>query len=324
MHTIESNDFDLVVLDEAHKLGAFPKPNNVQKLIKKRFGHLPIILLSGTAAAESGSQWYNQFQVSNYSPFKEKSFYRWADTFVNPKIKHLGALQVKDYSDAKVDLIMPIIEPYLLKYTQSDAGFTSTITENILYCEMLERTKNMSAHLLKHNIIEGNSDVILADTPAKLMSKIHQIENGTVILESGKSIILDNSKAIFISKYFKEKKIAIFYYFQAELELLKQIITNHTTDLEEFNTSDKNLLIQQYSGAEGISLKMADCLIFYNWSHSGVKYIQSRDRMTTKEREENNVFFVMSKKGINSKIYRCIKNKKTFSESIFKKEYGIK
>lgn len=323
LHTIERNDFNLIVCDEAHKLGAFPKPNNIQKAIKKRFGHLPMIFLSGTAAAESGSQWYHQFAVSNHSPFKEKSFYRWADTFVNPKIKYIGALQVKDYSDAKVESIMPIIEPYLLTYTQEEAGFTSKVSEQVIYFEMSENTKRYSEKLLKDGIIQGNSDVILADTPGKLMSKIHQIENGTVILESGNSIILDRTKAKFINETFRGEKIAIFYYFQAELELLCECIDNCTTDLEEFNTSDKNLIIQQYSGAEGISLKNAESLIFYNWSHSGIKYIQSRDRMTTKEREVNKVYFVMQKKSLNEKIYRCIKNKKKFSESVFKKEYNL-
>jgi len=52
IHKIDLNDFDLVVADEAHGLfSTFPKPNNFYKIYKKRFGHLPIIMLSGTMCA---------------------------------------------------------------------------------------------------------------------------------------------------------------------------------------------------------------------------------------------------------------------------------
>ena len=325
LHTIEQNDFDLIICDENHKNGAFPKPNGISKDIKKRFGNLPMIFLSGTPAIESGSQWFHQFWISNNSPFKQyKNFYDWAKTFTNPKIKHFGALQVKDYSDAKTEMILPIVEPYLLKYTQEEAGFTSTISENVIYHEMSIQTNSMIKTLLKDKMIQGTTDVILADTAAKLMSKIHQISNGTVILESGNSIITDDSKAKFIKNYFDGKKLAIFYNFQKELELLKNTFEdNLTTDLEIFNTTNKHIALQQVAGSEGISLKAADVLIYYSFGYSGKNYVQSRDRMTTKEREENNVYFVFQKDDINDRIHKVVKSKKRYSEKIFIKEFKL-
>jgi hypothetical protein len=61
---------DLLILDEAHSIGAFPKPSQRTKLIKQMFAHLPMIMLSGTPASESYSQWFHQFWVSNRGPFK--------------------------------------------------------------------------------------------------------------------------------------------------------------------------------------------------------------------------------------------------------------
>jgi hypothetical protein len=52
--------------------------------------------------------------------------------------------------------------------------------------------------------------------------------------------------------------------------------------------------------------------------------VQGRDRMTTKERIENNVFFVFSKNDINEKIYNVVKNKKKYSEKIFMRDYEIR
>jgi len=61
LHKILDTDFDLIVSDEHHKYGAFPKPNKVAILFKKRYSKLPMIFLSGTPTPESHSQWFNQF-----------------------------------------------------------------------------------------------------------------------------------------------------------------------------------------------------------------------------------------------------------------------
>ena len=69
--------YDLVILDENHGNGKFPKPAKRTKEIKLRFSRLPMIMLSGTPAAESPSQWYHQFWLSAKSPFKGwKTFYK--------------------------------------------------------------------------------------------------------------------------------------------------------------------------------------------------------------------------------------------------------
>jgi len=299
IHKVIESDFDLIISDEHHRNSAFPKPNKTAKIIKERFGHLPMIFLSGTPAIESGSQWFHSFWVSKYSPFRNyRNFYGWAKEFTNKKTRYFGTIQVPDYSDSIDEKIMPYIEPYLLKYTQQEAGFESEITEHVLYCEMSETTNRLVKQLLKDNVIQGIKESIVADTPVKLMSKIHQISNGTCIFESGNSIILDKSKADFIRFTFAGQKIAIF-----------------------FNTTEKNIALQQVAGSEGISLKLAQSLVYYSFGYSGKNFVQGRDRMTTIERQENNVFFVMQKGDFNEKIYKVVKDKKRYSEKLFIKDY---
>ena len=163
----------------------------------------------------------------------------------------------------------------------------------------------------------------MADSPAKLMSKVHQLENGTIIFESGNTKILDTSKAEFIRDYFKGKKLGIFYYFKAEFTLLKLVFGDSlTADLEEFNNSDKHIALQQVSGSEGLSLKAADVLVFYNTGYSGKLYTQGRDRLTTIYRKSNEIYFVFDKSGINARIYDSLKNKKKYNERTFKKDYA--
>jgi len=158
------------------------------------------------------------------------------------------------------------------------------------------------------------------------MSKLHQLYIGTCILESGNPIIIDNSKALFIQQHFKNNKIAIFYKFQEELVLLKDTFKDNLCfDLDTFNSTDKNIALQIVSGREGISLKEADFLIYFNIDYSAVSYWQSRDRLTTIDRKENNIFWIFSEGGIEENIYKAVMNKKNYTLSIFKKDFnGVK
>ena len=315
--------FDLFISDEHHRNGSYPKPNLTTKEIKKRYAHFPMIFLSGTPCIESASQLYHQFWISNHSPFAEyKTFYKWAVRYVKEKYKHLYGKQIRDYSDAKTDDIMQVLNKYFIYYTQEQAGFESKIKENVLYYEETHFITRLKEQLLENGIIQSKTDNIIADTSAGLMTKIHQIENGTVITESGVSYVVDKNKAIFIRDYFKGKKVAIFYYYQKELELLKEVFGETlTTDFNEFVSTDKNFCIQQKTGSEAISLKEADALVYYNFGFSGKDFVQGRDRMTTKERGENNVYIILCKGGFNEKLYKVVSQKKRYNEAIFNKDY---
>jgi hypothetical protein len=102
MHKIDGK-FDLVIHDEHHRFGSFPKPSLGAKTFKKMFAGLPMIFLSGTMSPESYSQLYHQFWVSNASPFRKyTNFYKWANDFVKIK-KNTTA---KDDSNEKEQIIL--------------------------------------------------------------------------------------------------------------------------------------------------------------------------------------------------------------------------
>jgi len=315
---VMDNDFDVVIQDEAHGMGTFPKPSNKAKEFKSRFSKIPLILLSGTMASESYSQVYHQFYLSVYSPFSQyKNFYSWSKVFTQPTLKYVSYGTINDYSSAKIYLIDLVIQPYILKFTQEAAGFESKVNEKVIYFDSCN--KKIIDKLKKDGIVEGKSEAILADSGVKMMSKIHQLESGTIKFESGNSMVLDNSKALFISEYFKGKKLAIFYYYIEEFHLLQFAFPNHTTDIDEFNSTDKHFIGQQYSSAMGINLSSADCLIFYNFGFSGTNYIQSIDRLTTKDRKENDVYFIYGKGSLTEKIHRVVKQKRNFTLKQFEK-----
>jgi len=319
LHLIDGN-FDLIIHDEHHRFGAYPKPNKVAQLFKKRYSKLPMIFLSGTPTPESHSQWFNQFWVSDHSPFKQyTNFYKWAIDYVDVKEKRLGYAVIKDYSQANEQLIRRITQHYIITFTQAQAGFTTSVNEMILECEMQPIT-NLIINKLKKNLVVKNTDgqVILGDTGVKLMQKIHQLSSGTCKFEDGTSKVIDYSKAEFTLEKFKGVKIAIFYVFKEEYNALKSVYgDNLTNDVEEFDNSDKNIALQIVSGREGISLKNAKYLVYYNIAFSATSYWQSRDRLTTMQRQSNEVFWIFSKGGIELDIYKTVLKKKDYTLKIF-------
>jgi len=327
LHKIETNDFDVVVIDEVHGYTSYPKPSKYHKDIKERFGNIPMIMLSGTPTPESYSQYFHLFTLSNHSPFnKYANFYKWANDFVDVKLKYLGYAQVKDYSNARKKDFWHHIRYHILTFTQAEAGFTTDVKENILKVKMKPITYAIADKLIKDLVVVGKTSgkEIIADTGVKLQQKIHQLYSGTIKFEDGSIQVIDNSKAEFIKEKFKGKKIAIFYNFIAELQMLKETFgTQLTTDLNEFNATDKNIALQIVSGREGISLAKADYLVFLNIQFSAVSYFQAKDRLTTMDRKSNDIYWIFSENGIEEKIYQSVMNKKDYTNGTFKKDFGI-
>lgn len=323
LHKIDQVGWDAVVCDEAHGMGAFPKPSKkakaVSELIRKNKPY--VILLSGTPTPESYSQMYHQVYSIPNNPFnKYSNFYKFASDYVTVTTKRIGGFMVNDYSDAK-ETIIDDMNPYTISYTQKEAGFESSIKEKILFVDAPESLMVMCSKLKKLLVLEGEDEVILADTSVKLMQKLHQMYSGTVKFESGNSMVLDLFKAEYIYDNFCCNKIGIFYKFKEELNAIKKVYGDSIcTDLDEFNSTDKSIALQIVSGREGISLRNAKYLVYYNIDFSATSYWQSRDRMTTKERLENEVFWIFTEGGIESKIYKAVSKKKNYTLNHFKRD----
>ena len=317
--------FDLLVLDEAHTLGAYPKPSKRTKLVKEIILRQNpfVILMSGTPTPESFSQIYHQVYACPKNPFNQyKSFYKFAKEYVNVVQKVINSFHINNYDDGK-PVILDRMKPYMISYTQKEAGFKSEIKEHVLRVEMSKLTYDFVKEMREHGVITGKKtkEVILGDTGVKKMSKIHQLFSGTVKLENGKRMVTDLSKARFIRTKFKDMKVGIYYKFKAEYDALKQVYgDNLTDDLQEFKATNKNIALQIVSGREGISLKEADCLVYYNIDFSALSYWQSRDRMTTKDSKVSDVYWIFAERGIETKIYKTVTKKKDYTLRHFKKD----
>ena len=324
LHKIRQTGWDVVICDEAHGMGAFPKPSGRTKKVSNIiFRSDPyIMLLSGTPTPEAYSQMYHQVSFIPNNPFsKYRNFYQFANDYVGVVKKKIGGMYINDYSKGSKKIIEEM-SPYTINFSQKDAGFVVETTEHVLEVEMKPSTTNLISKLKRDLVVEGDTEVILADTAVKLMTKVHQMCSGTIKFESGNSMVIDLSKAEFIKKQFKGKKIGIFYKFKQELNAIKEVFGDDIcVDLECFNTTDKNIALQIVSGREGISLKEAECLVYYNIDFSATSYWQSRDRMTTKDRLKNNIYWIFSKGGIEKDIYKAVIKKKDYTLTHFRRDF---
>ena len=326
LHKIPRKQYDLVICDEAHGIGAFPKPSERYSQLKMIMGaNTSLLLLSGTPSPESYSQLFHQFHVSQFSPFVDKTFYKWAIRYVNVKKKRINAtVEVNDYSDCNWKDLEPVLDKYFIRYNQKSAGFINEISEEVIEVEMKPITYHIASTLKRDKIYEGKSDIILADTPVKLLNKLHQIFSGSVILESEKSVFLDDSKIVFIQENYEGEHIAIFYKFQAEGEQLKKSFKNWTDDPNEFNADDEKIFIAQVQSVkEGVNLSSADTIIFYNIDFSSSTYQQARERASHKDRvKDNNVVFLVARGGIERSIYEVVQKKQDYTYRHYEKIFG--
>ena len=318
LHKIEGK-YDLVICDESNeKIAAYPKPTLNAKRVKG-FVINDLMLLTGTLLPESNSQIYHQLWVSKYSPFvRFKNFYAFHKSLGTPKTRYTSYGETKDYSLVEYNKIVSYIDPIKISYTQKESGFNVEIKEVIHTVKIKQSTINIINKLKKDLVVVGKEEVILADTGVKLMSKVHQLSSGTVKFESGNSKVIDTSKIDYIKKEFKGKKIAIYYKFKEELNMIKTAFDLAET-IEEFDSTNKCIAFQFVSGRSGIKLDKADCIVALNIDFSHTTYQQFKARTITSTTKEAFIHWIFSDCGFERKVLAAVENKKNYVLQTFKK-----
>ena len=319
---LKGTTWGLLIVDEAHGVGAYPKPSKRFKDLKQ-LTYRYLLLMSGTPSPESYSQLYHQFALARMPWGQYSNFYRWAEKYVNVKDKRVGTgTVVKDYSDAREAIIMRDISTLTVNITQEQAGFTTVIEEQVHKVEMLPRTYRLARRIMRDGVVgKPGRRVVLADTAVKQLSKLHQIYSGTVITEHHGAIIFDRSKALYCRDTFKGKT-AILYKFQAEGDMLKEVYDGRWTDSpEEFNATDKVYIGQVQSSREGVNLSSADDLVFFSIDHSALSYLQGRDRASYLGRDRaNRVHWIFAARSLEPVIYKTVRNKEDYTTAHYRRD----
>ena len=146
-----------------------------------------------------------------------------------------------------------------------------------------------------------------------------------------KVVNMDESRLDAISELLSKRgKAIIFYNFDYELELLKNLLKDSVYDISEWNghlhqpipDSDKWAYLVQYTaGAEGWNCITTDTIIFFSQNYSYKIMQQSAGRIDRLNTPFSDLYFyhLKSHSSIDLAISRALKHKQNFNESAFAK-----
>lgn len=294
LHKLDKIKPDLVIIDEAHAyLSKYPVPGEIFKSVAKLTKGKPIIYLSATPSAQGYSLLYHQFKLSDWSPWRHYSnFYKWFEVYGIPRTRFIGGKQFKEYNNTHEHLVKADVNHLFISYTRKDLDFKHEPNDVVHFVELSEDTRNLYKRLETDNVLDLDGVEVVADTPMSLLTKLHQIEGGTIKYEEA-SLELSNREKIdyIINQWGDIEDLVIFYHYKQEEKLLKKYFK-------------KAQILQASSFAEGVDLSMHEHLVVYSMNFSTSQYTQRRARQANMKRDtEINVHFLLVKGGISEQVY---------------------
>ena len=320
IHKLEDNDYDVIVLDEAHSIGSYPKPSKRAAQIKAIAADKKIVYLSATPSAETYSQLFHQLWISSYTPFTEKNFYKWFKNYGEEESIFINGMRIKQYKKADVDLIMNEIEHLFVSMTKEKADFKILVEEKIHKVEVGPSYLNLLNSFYNHRVLKINDYDVVAETSASVLNKLHQLTGGTIKIDDDVSLIVSNHKLKYIEENLSEdKKIVILCNYIKERDLLLSSLSDSTDEVEEFKNKDYKYFIGHIKTfSEGVDFSYADSMIIYSLNFSATTYLQSKERLANKKREKPIlVHYLFTKDSIDEKIYDAVSNKMNFTNSYY-------
>jgi hypothetical protein len=206
----------------------------------------------------------------------------------------------------------------MLVGNQVDAGFKfKEIEERKVYVKMSDYTKSLYAELKKKRVYNDGIIKVKLETAVKKRGKLSQVCGGTLIDDNGTYHLLDTAKVDYINEHFKGKKIAVYYRYKSERELLIRFLKREVTEDNRYFIEDNDsVFISQFrSGRQGINLVVADYMIFYSVDDSYASFLQSKQRIQNLYRDkEPVVYLLMTGLGVDAEILKNVKDKMPFTE----------
>lgn len=321
LHKLFKNEYGMVIVDEAHNIGAFPKRSlRARQLTALGRKAAVVLLMSGTPAPESWSQLYHQFSISRYSPWAHyKTFYTWAKDYVIERKIKMGGLFINDYKKTFDAKIHADCQKHFVVLTQEEAGFMVFPNEVRDYVEMTGLQRKCFDDIRKHKTTTVFGTTVIASSVADAMNKCSQICGGSILDGDGKVIFVGTEKLKQMSLY-EDYKIAVFYKYKAERTLIETYFQT-TDDPEEFERRDDLVFCGQFlSIREGVSLKSADKIIMWNIDYSATTYHQAIARLQNRERTKPaEIVWLFCRGGIEERVYSAVVKKKNYTSRIFNK-----
>lgn len=296
-----------VIFDEAHYIkNPTSQRGKAAAKLTKQSSHF--VLLTATPASNGWEDTYNYFIMFGYFRSKKEMtdrYAKWGTMF-------LGNRRIPKIEDwINEDELHDKYHSFTISISKDDAlDLPPLVFEDIKFIRSADYNKVAKQRVL------GEEEF---DTPSKLAHGLRYHANQTDKLDYAQMLCEGT-----------ENNIIIFYYYQKEIDALKEKIKNKT--FFEVNGKQSSLpskdtwgklknsvtFVQYMAGSAGIELQYANTVIFYTPTYSYQDYSQALGRAYRNgQTKKVTVYRFITQRTIEQAVYEALENKQDFSEELY-------
>ena len=303
---LKLKDFTLV-LDESSLIN-----NEVTKRAKFILKMIPTntILLSGSLCGGKYERLWSQMRLLGWD-ISKKMYYA---QYVNMEISPDGYPIITGYKN--VDRLKKKMRDHGCVFMKSEEVLDLP-TQNFIPVNIPESKEYKK--FKKSGIIEINGETIVGDTTlTKLLYSRMLCGHYNVDKIKAFKDLVDST----------DDRLIVFYNFNDELEVLKEviedkpvsIINGQTKELRNYEKCNNSITFVQYqAGAMGLNLQKSNKIIYFTPPLSSELYEQSKKRIH-RIGQEQPCFYYQLVCGIESRIYDTLAMRKDYTDNLFKEE----
>ena len=311
------NTYDVVVLDEVHKLkGKTTKTSRKFRTVNAKAKY--VWGLTGTPVANNYADVFNIFRNMDIGEF-DMSY----DEFIS---RYYYTKQLESGTGFRFEILINP-KPFMVDELMERVGKHSMVKEAKDCIDLPEKRTDVVYvdGMISEKYRELKDGILRTDEyektmiPLETLNKLHQASNG-FFYDDYKNVhkICENKKLKELNEILSDmleetERVIIVYQYQYDLQQLKTLKYDWTTDPTEF--PNKQLLFIQYGQSEGLNLQYCNQMIFYSYDYSFLNYEQMTGIIYRNGQKNNVVYTILISKGtIEEKIWWAIKNKKSRDE----------
>jgi hypothetical protein len=307
-----------IIIDEAHKVGV--SSSKVTKFAMKLCKKTPYVRLLTATPVSNGKleNYYPQLYMLNVFRKPKKEF---EQLFVIKQMRQMGSMRFMDIVGYQNEhLLKQMIDQCAVRFTRDKDYFP----EDYVY-----KTKKpaMYAKLKKHRMYKAdNGEVIELDNSSKLFNAMRCVSHG-FLLGINKQVSKEPFERLqAILETHNNERVVIFYNYNVELEMLKQLLdklkrpysqyNGASKDLKHFKDKDNGIVLAHYKSAStGINdFVIANVTIYNSMPLESINYEQSKARTDRYGQTKKPLYYhIVPETPTEKKIFETVTNGKDFT-----------